>query len=240
LTPRLESGGAGESWIGIPLYGRADEEMSFLGTSYPVRMRAVGKALVWSVPEGSPQASGGKSSFESGLLRFAVTSTVEAWCFPKLEREKKHEIVMFIDRQNGTAASLEIMLNPAKSGQRPAITVLRGALLGNTAAYGGFAFPRHRPVGRRVSFGHDAASAFIDFDRSGQPSAIGRANATSRASGHALRVAPDVWAAVWRTADSAGITLCDERGGIVNGATVTSGHEQTMSFGIRSKLRWSV
>ena len=234
------SGGAGASWIGVPIHEPSIEEISFIGTSYPVRMVATENTLVWSVPEGAPLAVGGKSSFETRLQRFAVTSTVEAWCFPKLERVRKHEIVLLIDRENGTVASQEIMLHTTKSGERPAISILRGTLAGRSSAYAGFAFPRYKPVGRLATFDDEGVNAAVRFNRSGQPSAIERADVSLRASGHTLQVARSVWAVVWRTAESAGITLCDEHSGIVNGARVTVGVERTLSFGLRTRLSWSV
>jgi hypothetical protein len=225
--------------MGIPIREPQVEEISFVSTNYPIFMDAAADTLVWSVPEGTPHAADGKVRFESGLSRFAVASSVEVWRFPKLEREQKHEIAMFIDRESGGVISLEVMLHPTKSGQRPAVSILRGMLGGQPATYAGFTFPRHRPPARTVTFGEEDETVTVHFDRGGQPSRIWRGDVSTRATGHMLHIAPDVWALVWRTTRSAGITLCDEREGTVSGTTVSVGEERTLSFGIRSAIRWS-
>jgi hypothetical protein len=228
------SGGASTPWIGDVIRARAEDVVSFRGTDYPIRMVAAADTLVWSVPERTARAAAGKTSFESGLARFAITPSVEVWRFPKLEQEPVHEVVLLLDREQGTAASVELVLRSGKSGLRPDIRILRGTLAGYPRAYGGFAFPRYKPGTPRVSFGADGGAPFLDFDRTGQPSAFGRADAASRASGHALLVAPEVWAVAWRTTGSVAFALIDEGAGVVNGETLTVGRGGATIFGMRA------
>jgi hypothetical protein len=235
-TPPDVSGGASTPWIGDVIRHRAEDVVSFQGTDYPIRLVASADTLVWSVPEGTARASSGKSSFESGLARFAITPSVEVWRFPKLEQEPVHEVVLLLDRAQGTAASVELVLRSAKSGLRPDIRILRGTLAGYPQAYGGFAFPRHKPGTARLSFGTDGAAAFLEFDRTGQPSAIGRADVTSRASGHVLLAAPGVWAVAWRTTGSVAFALIDEGAGVVNGETLAVGRDGVRSFGMHTDI----
>lgn len=229
-------GGEPTPWIGEPVRDRAEDVVSFDGFAYPIRMDAVGDNLVWSVPEGTAQVLGTRSSFESGVERFAIRPSIETWRFPKLEREPVHEVILLLDRKQGTATSVELMLRSTTRGPRPDIRILRGTLAGYPQAYGGFAFPRFKPGARRVSFGSGGATTFLDFDQTGQPSAVGRADTRWRASGHVLLVAPDVWAVVWRTTGTVAIALLDESAGIVNGEAVTVGDDGATTFGIRTEV----
>lgn len=237
MTPTPLGGNAVGPWIGDRIQDRAEDVISFLGTAYAIRLVAAADSLTWSVPEGTPQTRDGRSSFESAVERFALTATIEVWRFPKLERGHPHEIVLLIDRELGTVASMEIMVQPGARAPRPAMSVLRGTIDGHSTAYAGFAFPRFRPDARRLSFELDAdAPSFIEFDRSGQPSAVGRGDDVRRASGHALQIVSGIWATVWRTADAAGITLFDERAGIINGQSLAAGEMWPMTYGVRARI----
>jgi len=229
-------GGEPTPWIGDLVRDQVQDVVSFEGFGYPIRMDAVGDNLVWSVPEATARALGRRSSFESRVERFAVSPSVEVWRFPKLEREPVHEVILLLDRKQGTAASLELVLRSTKQGSHPDLRILRGTLAGYPQAYSGFAFPRYKPGERRVSIGSSDATWFLEFDRTGQPSAVGRTRTRWRASGHVLVVAPGVWAVVWRTAGTVAFALLDEIAGVVNGEAVSVGQDGASTFGIRTEF----
>jgi hypothetical protein len=229
-------GGVPSPWIGDRLTESVVDVLSFDGQNYPIRMDATAEALVWTVPDHVASLRGTKASFESSLDRVTVAGSVEAWRFPKLEQEPLHEVVVLLDREQGTAISLELVLRSAPTRLRPAIRVLRGTIAGYPSAYGGFAFPRFRPTARRVSFVADGIVSFIDFDRAGQPSAVGRGDGRVRASGHVVTVSPDAWAVIWHSSNAVGLVLFDERASVVNGQTLEADTRAATTFGVRSDI----
>ena len=236
MTSPANISGAATPWIGDRLYDPVENVVSFLTTGYPIRLVARTDALTWSVPEGTARTFGGKSAFESGLTRITVTASIEAWLFPKLEQEPVHEVVLLLDRALGTASSIELILRRAQNGLRPDIRILRGALAGYPQTYAGFAFPRHKPEARRVSFEINGAIIFLDFDRAGQPSAIGRDQARWRASGHVLHVAPGIWAVAWRTPRTVAMALVNETAGVVNGLMLDVARNAATPFGVHTNV----
>ena len=236
MTRLADFGGVPTPWVGELIRDPVVDLVSFDGTPYPIRLDASAGRLVWSVPERVADKSAGKSSFESGLERYALTPTVEVWRFPKLEQAPVHEVVLLVDREQGTAASVELLLRSTTNGLRPDMRILRGTLAGYPNAYGGFAFPRYRPGVRQASFDVDGATSSITFDQTGQPSAVGRADVTVRSSGHVLSVAPDVWAVVWRSTGAVAIAIVDEAAGVVNGQTLAIGLNGVSTFGIRTDV----
>jgi hypothetical protein len=202
--------GAPTPWCGERIDGSVDETLQFDRVGYPIRMQADADQLVWSIPRDSAPARGEASAFQSRLERYRLRAGVEVWRFPKLGRQPQHEVVLFVDRSDGTVASLEMMMRPAAGALRADVKVVRGVVEGYRGAYSGFAFPRWRPPTSGVELVIGGRELRIGFDRSGQPAGIGRAPSVERVTGHALAIAPSCWTILLRSRKAASLVVLDE------------------------------